>query len=219
MYKLAVFDMDGTILNTLDGLANSTNYALARCGMPTHGVEAYKAFVGSGVYQMIERALPENERTKENVERIVAVFREHYRVNSIANTKHYGDLPEVLQKLKDAGVVLAVASNKPPEFGRMYADHFFGEGFFDCVMGPSVDIPPKPEPKMLFEAIRRCGAVPEKTCYFGDSDIDIMTGVNAGVATAGVAWGFRPESELMAAGASRILHKYDEILDFVGVGS
>lgn len=219
MYKLAVFDMDGTILNTLDGLAASCNYGLEAAGFPVHDTEKYKYFVGNGALKMVERTLPESSKNEKNIQTVMRFLNEHYKETSIASTKHYGNLPEILKKLKNAGVILAVASNKPPVFSRMYADTFFGEGFFECVMGPNENIPPKPDPKMLFEVIKTCGAELWDTCYFGDSDVDILTGVNAGIATAGVTWGFRPESELINAGASCILHEYFEILDFVGAAS
>ncbi len=217
MYKLAVFDMDGTILDTLEGLAASGNYALEKAGFPTYSVEEYKRFVGFGARRMMELALPEDHRDTETIEKVMDIYKPHYGERSISSTKHYGDLPKVLQKLKDAGVKLAVASNKPPEFSGVYAEHFFGKGFFEYVLGPEGDIPPKPDPKMLLAAIEKCGLTLSDTCYFGDSDVDVSTGINAGVATAGVAWGYQTEKMLLAAGASRILYEYSEILDFVGV--
>ena len=215
MYKLAVFDMDGTILNTLAGLAASGNCALARAGFPEHEEGKYRFFVGNGIPKLIERILPENARDGETISRVMEYFNEDYSAHAVERMKRYPGLTEALMDLRSSGVKLAVASNKPPVYSRDYAERFFGKGFFECVTGPGEGVPPKPDPAMLLEAVSFCGILPKEACYFGDSAVDILTGINAGITTAGVAWGFRPESELLEAGARKVLHECHEILPFV----
>ena len=215
MYKLAVFDMDGTILNSIDDLADSCNHALAEFGYPAHEASEYFYFCGNGARMLVKRAMPESEREDDaQVDRVLATYSEWYNAHSAIKTAPYPGLVETLKRLKQNGVSLAVVSNKPDAATRSLAGLYF-DGLFDVVFGQREGVPIKPAPDAVFEAMELLGVSPAETAYFGDSGVDISTGKNAGVFTTGVLWGFRPKSELESAGADRTIERPEEIADVV----
>ncbi len=212
MTKLIVFDLDGTLLNTLEDIANSCNYALGQCGYPTHEIKAYRYFVGSGIRNLIVRALPEAERTEENALRIEEHFYPHYDIHKCDKTAPYLGIVGVLKKLQEKGTKIAVATNKYQEGADGVIAEYFPEIQFDIVLGQVDTRPIKPAPDIVFEAMKFVGAQPDETIYIGDSDVDMKTGLSAGVRTVGVTWGFREEAELAAYKPWRIIDNVDDIL-------
>ena len=201
-YTLAVFDMDGTVLNTLQDLANATNYALEQFGFPTHTTEEVRKMLGNGVYNQIRRALPEGT-DEETIQRVIPVYKEYYTAHMNVNTRPYDGIPEMMKALHAEGVRVGVSSNKfdpaVQELTRMYFD-----GLVDFAQGEDDDTPKKPDPKGVWKIMEKAGAKPEQTFFCGDSPVDVETAVNAGVDGIFVSWGFRSEEQLREAGAEKI---------------
>ncbi len=213
--KLIVFDLDGTLLYTLQDLCDSANHALEKCGFPVHGLDEYKYFVGSGVRNMILRALPETCRNAETAERVEAEFYPYYNVHKCDTTAPYEGIVEVIRQLKEAGIHIAVATNKFQAGAEGVMRHYFSAVPFDLILGQIDERPIKPAPDIVFDAMAHFGAKSEETVYLGDSDVDMKTGLSAGVRTVGVAWGFRTEEELRAYHPWKIIHRPVEILDLI----
>lgn len=212
MVKLVVFDLDGTLLNTIADLAAATNYALQQCGYPLHETEKYRFFVGNGIRKLFERALPETARTEINVERMRNYFLAYYNVHNTESTRPYPGIPVLLETLEKKGIGLAVASNKYQEATDVLIGHFFPERNFVAVSGQREGRPVKPDPAVVNEILRKAGLSPDEVLYAGDSGVDMETAVRAGVVSVGVTWGFRPESELREKGAVYVVNDPDEII-------
>ena len=199
MIKLAIFDLDGTLLNTIEDLAHSCNYALRQCGCPEHETEEYKMLVGRGITNLFIGALPEDRRTAAAVEEMRRHFLYRYNLHSCDFTKPYDGIIQMLDTLAEAGISLAVASNKYQEGTEKLVRKYFGQYNFACVLGQREGKPVKPDPGVIFEAIGKVpGTTIEEAVYCGDSDVDMQTGQNAGIRTAGAAWGFRTREALEA---------------------
>lgn len=216
--RLIIFDLDGTLLNTLEDLAGSVNYALHTFGYQEHLTADYRYMVGDGITKLIERALPENARTEDMITRVKAGFVSHYWSHKTDRTRPYPGIPELLEKLKHAGMVLAVASNKFQEGTRDLIRYYFGDAMFQVVLGQREGIPTKPDPSIVEEILSVTGVKKKDTLYVGDSCIDMQTAVNAGVIPVGVAWGFRSSEELIGNGALHLVHTPEEILKIAGIG-
>lgn len=214
MYNCAIFDLDGTLLNTIEDLAIASNYALELEGYPTHEVEKYKHFVGDGRYKLIERILPEDKKDKETLNRVVASFDEYYGKHMLDKTKPYDGIIEMLDKLHDAGVKLAVVSNKPDKFAGDVVKTFFGDRF-DVVFGHRDGYLTKPDPTAVLDVMKCLGFDKDECIYIGDSNVDIMTAKNAQVKSIGVIWGFRGEEELKNAGADFLAQNTKELLEII----
>lgn len=207
-----IFDLDGTLLNTLQDLAASTNYALSTAGMPEHSVEDVRRFVGNGVKKLMERAIPgglENPKFDETY----ATFRKHYLEHSLDTTKPYDEIPEVLAELKRRGKKLAIVSNKFYAATQELAKHFFPETI-QVAIGERENIRKKPAPDTVLEAMRQLGVDKQGTVYIGDSDVDIDTAKNVGVPCISVLWGFRDKDFLIEHGATHLIKKPEELLDY-----
>ena len=215
MIKLVIFDLDGTLLNSLEDLAASTNYALRRHGYPEHELSAYRYFVGNGIDKLLERALPESVRTHENMLKIKEDFVVYYAVHKADFTAPYAGIPELLGELKKQGMLLAVASNKYHEATVVLIPEYFGEGLFDFVFGQREGVPIKPDPTIVFDIIKAAGVKKEEVLYVGDSGVDMQTAVNSGVTSIGVTWGFRDQRELLDNGACHIVNHPSEILEVI----
>ena len=215
MNKLAVFDLDGTLLYTLQDLCDSANFALAKCGLPVHELPEYRYFVGSGIRNMILRALPEERRNVETAEEVEKWFFPHYDQHKCDTTAPYEGIVSVVRTLKARGYKVAVATNKFQAGAEGVMASYFSEVNFDLILGQVDDRPIKPAPDIVFAAMEHFGVSPENTVYLGDSDVDMKTGINAGVRTIGVTWGFRSEAELEAYHPWRIIHQPQEILDIL----
>ena len=213
--QLVIFDLDGTLLDTVADLANATNQALERCGYPTHPTQAYYKFVGNGINKLFARALPAECSTEENVQRIHSLFIPYYNEHNADCSCPYSGIIDLLHELQEGGVQLAVASNKYHEATLKLVRHFFPNVTFAAIYGQREEVPIKPAPDIVFDILRDTGVPKEEVLYVGDSGVDMQTALNAGVESVGVAWGFRSEEELQENGATHIVHQADEILRYV----
>lgn len=207
-----IFDLDGTLLNTLNDLAASTNYALRWAGMPEHSVDDVRWFVGNGVKKLMERAIPDG-LDNPKFDETYATFRKHYLEHSLDTTKPYSGIPEVLAELKRRGKKLAIVSNKFYAATQELARHFFPETI-EVAIGERENIRKKPAPDTVLEAMRQLGVGKEGTVYIGDSDVDIDTARNVGVPCISVLWGFRDREFLIEHGATHLISKPEELLKF-----
>jgi phosphoglycolate phosphatase len=200
----AIFDLDGTILNTLPDLGNSLNTALSLSGYPTHTLVEYKTMVGNGMGKLVQRSLPPDKQTPEIIDEIRTLFKGEYKKHQCDLTKPYQGIEELLSKLIELKWPLGVLSNKDHENTTIIINHFFPNQF-KIILGVSPDRPPKPELVGAREAALALGVPAGNIFYLGDSDVDMFTALNAGFKPFGVSWGFRPAAELTKAGALTIL--------------
>lgn len=211
MYKTYIFDLDGTLLDTLQDLANSVNYALSRHGMATHTVDDVRRFVGNGVRLLMERAVPDGT---ENpcFEAAFDTFRQHYMQHSLDTTRPYDGIPEVLRELKRRGCRMAVVSNKMMAATQELVRHFFPE--IEVAIGEheAEGIRKKPAPDTVFEALRQLGVGRDGAVYVGDSDVDLATARNSGLPCISVLWGFRDRDFLLAHGATTFAGQPSDLL-------
>ena len=209
-----IFDLDGTLLNTIDDLGYACNYALEQAGYPTHPIEAYPAKVGNGINNLIRRALPETQRTEEDVMRVRAHFVPYYNDHNCDYTRPYEGIPAVLAELKAQGHQLAVASNKYQAATEKIVNHFF-PGMFDVILGEREGVERKPDPQIVFDILARLN---ENTVndqmikYIGDSLVDYETAKNAKVPFVACSWGFVPREKLVEAGVPVIIDNPTDIL-------
>lgn len=211
MKKLVIFDLDGTLLNTIADLALSTNYALNKLGYPTHEVEAYNFMVGNGINKLFERALPEGEKTEENVLRIRKEFVPFYDMHNADESRPYPGIPELLSHLQDAGIQVAVASNKYQAATQKLIAHYFPTIKFIAVFGQRDGVNVKPDPTIVFDILKIANIEKNDVLYVGDSGVDMQTAANAGVTACGVTWGFRPRAELEEFSPAYIVDSAEEI--------
>lgn len=214
MIKAVLFDLDGTLVNSLADLADSTNFALQKLNFPTHETEEYKYLVGDGIPKLIERALPENERTEENRSKCLELFMAHYREHYFDKTDAYDGIKELLSALKADGFKIAVISNKAQEMAQKVVDKVFGD-IFDAVAGKREGYKTKPDPALTLEVIKELGVTPESSVLVGDSGMDMAAAVNAKTTGIGVLWGFRTETELRQNGADYIADTTAQILNII----
>ncbi|NDP22019.1 MAG: HAD family hydrolase [Paludibacter sp.] len=217
MKSLLIFDLDGTLLDTVTDLAASTNYALTQCNFPTHELSAYKLFIGNGINNLFERALPKGEKTAENIWEMRKHFLEFYGEHSTELTVPFPGISELLQKLQSAGFKLAVASNKYQQGTETLIQRFFPEIQFTAVFGQREGIPVKPDPTIVHDILAIAMVQPSEVMYIGDSGVDMQTANNAGVDAIGVTWGFRPKAELEAFHPNYLVDKAEEILRIVSL--
>jgi phosphoglycolate phosphatase len=215
MKKLIIFDLDGTLLNTIADLANSTNHALRKLGYPTHEVEAYNFMVGNGVNKLFERALPEGEKTETNISRVRAEFMPHYDLHNADESSPYPGILELLKQLQAEGKMIAVASNKYQAATQKLVDRYFSETPFIAVFGQREGIKVKPDPTIVLDILKIANVEPQEVLYVGDSGVDMQTAQNSGVSACGVTWGFRPRTELEAFQPDYIIDQAMNILPLV----
>lgn len=212
MTKLAIFDLDGTLLNTVEDLGNATNYALTQCGFPIHPTDAYYQMVGRGIYNLFRAAIPSEYATEDNVQRMASYFIPYYDAHKCDCTRPYDGIPGMLKTITAAGVRLAVASNKYQDGAEKLVHHFFGEYDFVRILGQREGQPIKPDPAIVDQVLAEVPSVTKsETVYVGDSNVDMQTGLNAGVRTVGVSWGFRTREELAAYTPSAIVDTPEEL--------
>lgn len=209
--KAIIWDLDGTLLNTLDDLAGSTNAALAMNGLPTRTTDEVRRFVGNGVRKLIERAVPELGDAHPQFQQVYDAFVAHYGEHSKDTTKPYDGIIDVLDSLAAKGVKLAIVSNKIDFAVKALSRDYFGDRMLSAV-GDDPSRRKKPAPDSVLEAMRQMGVTAEETVYVGDSDVDVITARNAGIPCIAVTWGFRSEESLIEAGAQYVAHKPDDIL-------
>ena len=215
MKKLVIFDLDGTLLNTIADLAASTNQALQHFGYPTHSTEAYRFFVSNGINKLFERALPEEERTEENVLRIRSRFIPYYNEHNAVFSTPYPGIPELLHTLQEKGILLAVASNKYQLATEKLIAHYFPTIPFIQVLGQREGVPIKPDPTIVNDILATTELSNNDVLYVGDSGVDMQTARNAGVDAIGVSWGFRPRTELEPLQPLAIIDKAEDLLGFI----
>lgn len=215
MKNLVIFDLDGTLLNTIADLGKATNVALAKCGFTTHPLDAYPNYVGNGVTKLVERALPKEYRTEEIVQKVRKCFVEYYNDHSAVDTKPYPGIAQMLMRLSGMGIKLAVASNKYQEAAEALVKHYFAGIPWVAIEGSKDGIPNKPDPSIVFEILSQSPTPKPEVMYVGDSAIDMETALRAGVEPVGVTWGFRPAAEIKAAGAYVLVDNPDDIIPLV----
>ncbi len=215
MIKLAIFDLDGTLLNTIADLGASTNYALKQLGYPTHELNKYNFMVGNGIDLLFERALPEGSKSTENVAKMRKIFIEYYQNNITTHTTPYDGIIELLDTIHKSGIKLAVASNKYQLGTTTLVEHFFPNIPFVAILGQRQGIPTKPDPHIINDILSVCPAEPTEILYVGDSGVDMKTAQNANLIACGVSWGIRPVEEIKAYNPEYIVNHPSEILEII----
>ncbi len=217
MIKGVIFDLDGTILNTIDDLADSMNYMLTQFGYPEHSELFYHMqAVGSGAKNYVKNCLPEAIRENdEQVEKCLNFYKKYYNEHSSIKTKPYDGIPAVMQFLADAGIQIAILSNKPDEPVKILAKQWFSAFNIPCVYGERAGVPRKPDPQGPLAVAEEMGLLPSEIAFIGDSDVDIKTGINAGMIAIGVLWGFRTKEQLKAAGAEYLAETPEKLIALI----
>lgn len=214
-FKAIIFDLDGTLIDSLEDLGNATNRVLMKNNFPTHKMEEYRYFVGEGVDTLITRALPDEIRSKEIINSCIREFREDYRKNWNINTKLYDGITEMLDLIALRGLKMAILSNKPDYFTKKCVAEFLPKWKFERVIGQRESVPKKPDPAGAKEIAECLAVLPSEIIYLGDTPIDMKTAIAAGMLPVGVLWGFRPEGELKKSGAQRVIQKPQEIMEVI----
>lgn len=204
--KALIFDLDGTVLNTLEDIASACNHILKLHGYPVHSIESYRYKVGNGFEMLIKRALPESARlAPEQLSEMVQEARQYYKNHMTVNTRPYPGMEAALRKLQEQGCKLAVLSNKPDAMCKELMAHYYPQISFLRVYGARDNMPLKPDPKALLDLLNEIEVNIRDSAYVGDSNVDMETARNAGTWAIGVAWGFREPDELLKAGADAIM--------------
>jgi phosphoglycolate phosphatase len=211
-FQAVLFDLDGTLLDTIQDLADSMNVALKAAGYPEHPVDAYKYFVGDGMENLVKRSLPKSVQDRNIIETLLDRLRKEYTIRQSINTKPYDGIKELLLKLRKNNIRLAVLSNKPDEFTPNIIKSYFPDVSFDVVRGQKSGVPKKPDPAGALDIAGILHFHPSEFAYLGDTDTDMKTAVSAGMFAVGAAWGFRPVSELLENGARKIIQHPLELL-------
>ena len=215
MYKAIIFDLDGTLIDSLEDLANAVNYGLENMGYKPHPLEKYKKFVGNGAIKLCERALAEYTDYKGETEILHGYFSEYYNAHCTDITAPYEGISDLLSELGNNRIRIAVASNKPDEFTKSIISTVFRGVPFAAVYGKRENRETKPAPDIVFDILHDLNLNKEDVILSGDSNVDIMTAANAGIKSIGCTWGFRTREELEEAGADFIVNSPEEILEFV----
>ncbi len=214
MIKAVIFDLDGTLVDSIKDIGLSTNYALSKYNFPTHELHKYNYFVGNGVPKLIERAIGQEKLTKDSFNNVYNAFSEYYAKNYLNNTVPYNGIMEALKLLKKNGLRLAVLSNKKDEYTQKIVAELF-PNLFDYVLGKSEDYPLKPNPTSTLAIIENFGLTADQCAFVGDSGVDMETALNSGCVPVGVTWGLRTENELKEYGAEYLIHNANNIADFL----
>jgi len=213
MKKLVIFDLDGTLLNTIDDLAHAANHALTECGFPTHEISSYPFFVGNGVGRLLERVLPMDHRDAATVSRVREIFQDYYDRHLYDYTRPYPGIENLLDDLAVKGVKFAVASNKYQAATSALVAHFFRRLPFESVHGMRPNIPAKPDPSIVFGVLRDIPTPKADVIYVGDSGVDMETARRACIESVGVTWGFRPVGELRQFYAEHIISEPARLIE------
>jgi len=214
-FKAVIFDLDGTLLDTLKDIAVAANTVLARGNLPTHAEDRYRQFVGSGAAELMRRALPEEQRSPSEVAPFVEAFRVEYAHNWRVHTKPYPGVADMLDALSAHQIPLAVLSNKPHDFTQLCVTEMLDRWTFSPVLGYRDDIPPKPDPTGASIIASELNLSPKDILYAGDTGIDMKTATTAGMFPVGVLWGFRPQAELEENGAKALVRTPQEIISLI----
>lgn len=211
-YHAVLFDLDGTLLDTLDDLADASNSALGQLGFPAHPSEAYKYFIGDGVETLVRRALPADRVEPPLVSRCTELVREAYAERWAVKTRPYPGVPELLDKLSDLRIPMAVLSNKPDHFTRLCVERLLPRWAFAAVVGAQPNLARKPDPAGALAIAAQLAVAPREILYLGDTNTDMQTAVAADMFPVGALWGFRTADELRASGAQMLLERPLDLL-------
>ncbi len=214
-YRAVLFDLDGTLLDTLVDLAGSVNSALGYLNFPQHDVAAYKYFIGNGREALAFRALPENQRSPVMVAKVVACFNEEYSRRWASNTRPYPGVSELLDTLTSRGIRMAILSNKPHDFTELMVSKMLSRWRFDSVVGALPSVPKKPDPTAALKITGQLDVRPAKFLYLGDTNVDMETATAAGMYPVGALWGFRTAGELLSAGARSLIQQPPDLIGFL----
>jgi phosphoglycolate phosphatase len=218
-YKAIIFDLDGTLLDSIEDLKDSMNSVLESHGFPTHDTETFKYFVGTGMRNLVMNSLPPEERSQTIIDNCLSQMRKEYGKRWADKTKPYEGIPQLLDALTEKNIKMAVLSNKIHDFTTLIVDRLLKKWNFDVVFGERASVPRKPNPAGALEISSLLDIPPEKFLYLGDSDTDMETAKNANMYPIGVLWGFRKAHELLAAGAKKLIHHPMELLEFLDAHS
>ncbi|MFA5251975.1 MAG: HAD family hydrolase [Phycisphaerae bacterium] len=207
-----LFDLDGTLLNTLADLANSMNAVLTRLGFPTHPADSYRYFIGDGVDCLVRRALPKDHRDDETVTKSLAAMRDEYSKHWADNTRPYPGIPELLSSLQRRNIPMTVLSNKPDEFTQITIEKLLPSWSFRIVRGARPSVAIKPDPAAALDIARQLQILPCRFVYLGDTNVDMQTANAAGMYAAGALWGFRTAEELRAGGAKTLVENPKDVI-------
>ncbi|MEJ2052378.1 MAG: HAD family hydrolase [Calditrichaceae bacterium] len=213
-FKGVIFDLDGTLVNSLEDIADSMNTVLQKFNFPVHDVQTYKQFVGHGIRNLIIKALPEAERNEASIEKCQNLMLDTYRTNCLNKTRPYDGITELLDILTSRNLKLAVFSNKTDEFTKKVVQALLPKWRFEAVIGLSNEAHKKPNPSIALQISRMFDLNPDEIIYAGDSAVDMQTANNAGMYAVGVLWGFREKEELLSSGARYLL---DHPLDLLKI--
>lgn len=214
MKKMCIFDLDGTLINSLPAISHFANTAIAEAGLAPIDTDTYRYYVGDGMDTLLHRCLAHyNADTPENFAKVREVYKSGYDNDVLYETHAYDGIKELLEQLKSKGIKICVLSNKPDNAVSDAVYQLFGKDCFDMVIGQIDGIPKKPAPDSVFEICKRMGISPAETVFVGDTNVDVQTGKNAGAYTIGVLWGYRDEKELRENGADIIIDSPAEILN------
>ncbi len=214
-YHAVLFDLDGTLLDTLEDLADSTNAALAELGIPGHSPGAYKQFVGDGLENLVRRALRQERPDESLLVRGIELTRQEYSRRWAEKTRPYSGVPELLDGLSRRQIPMAVLSNKPDEFTRLCVSRLLAGWHFQVVQGATPQLPRKPDPRGALAIAGQMNKAPAEVLYLGDTNTDMQTAVAAGMFPVGALWGFRTADELLATGAKALAHAPTDVLAWV----
>jgi len=214
-FHAVIFDLDGTLLDTLEDLADSVNRTLAANGFPTHPLDAYRYFVGDGSEMLITRALPSGHQNPETIAKCFEAFRNDYRQYWKVKTRPFEGIPEMLQQLTKLGVKMAILSNKPHEFTRQCVAELLTAWRFEPILGQRETVPLKPDPTGALEIAHLLDRPASDFLYLGDSGVDMQTATAAGMFPVGACWGFRTASELQQNGAKVLIEKPTQLIDLL----
>ncbi|MGD9158530.1 MAG: HAD family hydrolase [Desulfobacteraceae bacterium] len=214
-FKAVIFDLDGTLLDTLSDLGDSMNSVLERHGFPSHDLESYKYMIGDGVEALVKRALPESINDEDSVIKFIAEYRSEYKKNWNNKTGPYAGIVELIESLHSLGLKIAVFSNKPHDSTEICVREFLPFDKFDIVLGHRPEKDLKPDPGGALEIAEQLNIPPDQILYLGDTSVDMKTAVAAGMYPVGVLWGFRTESELLESGAKELINRPAELLRII----
>ncbi len=214
-FKAVIFDLDGTLLNTLEDIAEATNIVLRDLGYREHDLQAYKYFVGNGIESLIKRALPESERNKKNLHHCVELMMSEYARRWTHKSRPYPGISELLESFISSGYQLNILSNKADEATQQIVAELLPRRRFNTILGATGVIPKKPDPTAALKIAEQCGTAPRETLFLGDTSIDMQTACASGMYGIGVLWGFRPAEELIAGGARMLINKPQDLLPWI----
>jgi len=214
-YKAVIFDLDGTLLNTLEDIANATNSVLSRFGFPQHDLQTYKYFVGEGIKNLVQRALPQKKFEEDFITHCVTLMRAEYSKTWTKKNPLYPEVPDILNYLTNQGIKMAILSNKPDDFTKEMVATFLMKWQFSIIQGEKPFVPKKPDPSAALGISENLKLPPRTFLFLGDSEVDMKTALAAGMYPVGVLWGFRTAEELLASGAKVLIKNSVDLINII----